>query len=134
MDPFPIVEILWFFAGVVSYRLGLALLRYGQMQLFVRETTLQILKLLGSASEDIAFAKALKYRALHESGISESEIEKIKEVDQATFVNWKKSTIFKMISLYPRKYLSELKFYDWDGAMKVLVDIYKEEKKTNERQ
>ena len=129
MESFPFIEILWFFAGVVSYKLGVTLLRYGQMQLFVRAMTLQILKLLGSVSEDISFAKTLKYRALHESGISKSEIEKIMEVDQITFINWKKSTISKMVSLYPQKYLSELNFYDWDSAMKVLTDIYKEENK-----
>jgi len=134
MESFPFLEILWFFAGAVSYRLGVTLIRYRQMQVFVYGMTLQVLKLLGSVSEDVSFAKTLKYKALHESGISQSEIEKIKEVDQVTFVNWKKSTIFKMVSLYPRKYLPELNFYDWDGAMRTLNDIYKEERKVRDRQ
>ena len=129
MESFPIIEVLWFFAGAVTYRLGVAILRYRQMQMFVREMTFQVLKLFGTVSEDVAFARTLKYKTLHESGISESEIEKVVAIDREIFINWKKSIIYKMISLYPRKYLTDLNFYDWDGAMKVLSDIYKREGK-----
>ena len=134
VESFPIFESLWYFAGVVTYRIGVVLIRYRQMQFFVQTLTVQMVKLLGSVSEDVAFAKTIKYKMLDEAKVLESEIEKIKEIDRRTLHNWKKSTISKMIALYPRKYLPELSFYDWDGAMKVLTDIYKNESKYDEKQ
>jgi len=126
-------EILWFFAGVMTYKLGVTLLNYRHMQSFVREVTYQMLKLLGSISEDVSFAKALKYKALYESNTPKEQIENIKEIDRTTLTNWKKSTANKMVAFYPRKFTSELNFYDWDGAMKVLENIYKEEAKTQKK-
>jgi len=115
---------LWFLGGAITYSVMAKLLQYVQLVKFVDEMTTQILKLLGCVAEDVAFAKALKFRALENSDFTEEQIDSIKEVDEMAFVNWKGTTIIKMIEVYPKQLRHLLPFYDWDSAMKALTDIY----------
>ena len=126
-------SMLWFFGGAFTYKLVCRLLGYYQMLVFVQAVTIQCLKLMGTLAEDVAFAKSLKYRALNESGFTEEEIKRFKEVDTRAFTNWKVTTLVKFITCYPKPYRKMLGFYDWDGAMKSLNDIYIKEARANER-
>ena len=41
---------------------------------------------------------------------------------------WKKEAIEEFVKYYPESYKWQLEFFDWDGAMDKLTDIYKKEK------
>ena len=118
---------LWFLGGAITYGLIAKFLQYAQLVKFVDEITTQILKLLGCVTEDVAYAKALKFKMLEESDLSQEQIDQIKELDEMAFVNWKGTTILKMVEVYPKQLRHLLPFYDWDSAMKALTDIYLKE-------
>ena len=95
--------------------------------ILLKDATGQILKMVGAAAEDVAFVKAMKYQALVEAGTDEEQVARVKSIDEHTFNNWKASLIMKLIANYPSNLRYTLTFYDWDGAMKTLDDIYKRE-------
>ena len=125
--------VFWFFAGAISSQLFSKLLAISHIAVLLKDATNQILKLIGSTAEDVAFIKAMKFQALYDAGVEEEQIEKIKKVDEQTFNNWKASMITKLIVGYPRHHRHMLGFYDWDGAMKVLNNVYKQEAKYERR-
>mgnify|MGYP003117450943 CR=1 FL=1 len=131
LESFLSVESMWFFGGVLSFIVISRILRYGRMLLFANNVLVQCLKLLANISSDVALAKVIKYKALEDSGIPEEQIEAIKTVDEQALKNWKISTIAAFITTFPKQYRGMLRFYDWDGAMKVLDDIYKKEENMN---
>jgi hypothetical protein len=122
-------EAAWFFGGILIFILLSRMLRHYQMVGFINVVLTQCLKLIGTISDDVAHAKTIKYQALEEAKIPEELIQKIKSTDEKSFHNWKVSTITLFLLTFPKKYAGMLRFYDWDGAMKVLDDIYVEEKK-----
>lgn len=125
---------LWFLGGAITYSVIAKLLQYVQLVKFVDDITTQILKLLGCVAEDVAFAKALKFKALEESDFTEEQIQSVKQVDEMAFINWKAMTIIKIVDTYPKQMKHLLPFYDWDSAMKALTDIYiKEARKSVKR-
>ena len=118
---------LWFLGGAITYGLIAKFLQYVQLAKFVDEITTQILKLLGCVAEDVAYVKALKFKMLDESDFTQEHIDQIKELDERAFVNWKGTTIIKMVEVYPKQLRHLLPFYDWDSAMRALTDIYLKE-------
>ena len=122
-------EGLWFLAGAVTAQVISKLLGISHALVLIKEITKQILKLVGSTAEDVAFIKTMKFKSLHEAGMEEEQIERIRKVDEETFKNWKASMIIKLIVHCPREFRHVLGFHDWDGAMKVLDDVYKREAK-----
>ena len=126
-------QTLWFFGGAVAYSFMAKLLNYTHMLYFVREMTFHILKLLGSVAEDVAFARALKYKALSDSDLEEEQIEKIKMIDEMAIKNWKTSIIYKMLECYPKKHRNLLPFYNWDGAMQTLTSLYEKERRNDRK-
>ena len=120
-------QALYFLGGAITYSLMAKFLQYVQLVKFVDEITTQILKLLGCVAEDVAYAKALKFKALDESDFSQEQIDHIKEIDERAFINWKGTIIIKMVEVYPKQLRPLLPFYDWDSAMKALTDIYLKE-------
>tara|TARA_R100000008_G_scaffold85496_2_gene75601 strand:+ start:137 stop:556 length:420 start_codon:yes stop_codon:yes gene_type:complete len=119
--------IFWFFAGALLSQIFSKLLAIVHVAALLKEVTDQILKLIGTTAEDVAFVKAMKFQALFEAGIDEEQIERVKRIDEHAFNNWKVSLITKLLVHYPKGFRYTLAFYDWDSAMKVLDDIYKQE-------
>tara|TARA_Y100000593_G_scaffold76602_1_gene141636 strand:- start:51 stop:470 length:420 start_codon:yes stop_codon:yes gene_type:complete len=119
--------IFWFFAGALLSQIFSKLLAIAHMAGLLKEITDQILKLIGTTAEDVAFVKAMKFQALHDAGIDQEQIERVRKIDEQTFNSWKVSLITKLLVHYPRSFRYTLAFYDWDSAMKVLDDIYKQE-------
>tara|TARA_Y100000310_G_C20635072_1_gene790729 strand:+ start:252 stop:674 length:423 start_codon:yes stop_codon:yes gene_type:complete len=122
-------EALWFFAGAITMQLLSKLIGYSQIVMLLQEVSLQILKLIGSTVEDVAFIKAKKFEMLRAAEVPEDKIEEYRSIDEKTFNNWKTSIIIKLISHYPPRYRKILTFYDWAGAMRVLEEVYEREAK-----
>lgn len=117
--------LAWFLGGVFAYRFLAVLFAYTHMAMFLDEINKQCLKLLGVIAEDVAFTRSVKYLHLAESGLTEDDIEKIRQVDEKTFETWKNATIYHMISAWPRPYKKMLKYANWSEAMDELTKIYK---------
>jgi hypothetical protein len=110
-------------------RLAMALSHIRTWRCSLEEINKQALKILGVVSEDIAFTRSVKYLHLAESGLTDSDIEKIRQIDEKTYETWKATTIYHMISAWPRPYRKMLKYNDWSGAMEELTKIYKKNSK-----
>ena len=128
------LEVLWFFAGALTFQILSIIIGYYHSVGLLAEVTAQILKLIGTTADDVAFIKTIKFKFLNDSGLEEEEINRIKEIDEQVYDNWKASIITKLIAHYPRKFRTMLNFYDWVGAMKALDDIYKKEARFNNGQ
>ena len=126
-------QAVWFFAGVVSFKLISKLLEYKQLVEFTAQTGLQILLVAANVLQDVTFMQAVKYRKLKESGTSEHELQLIKEIDEQIIMNWQNSVIMKFKSSIPPSVARVFDFNDWDTAMRSL-DRYVEtrRKKTYE--
>ena len=119
--------VFWFFAGALCTQIFSKILAISHANILLKDITGQILKLIGTTAEDVAFVKAMKFQALHDAGIDEEQIERVRKIDEQTFNNWKVSLITKLLVNYPRSFRHTLAFYDWDGAMKHL-QLLKEER------
>jgi len=122
-------ELIWFFAGVFTYRTLAALFVYGHMNLFVQGITDQTLKLMGTVAEDVGFIRETKYKHMANSGQSTEAIGSIREVDDRSYNMWKSVCISRMLVNYPQPYRRQLKFEDWEGAMLELDRLHKRESK-----
>ena len=125
-------QAMWFFAGVVSFKLIAKLLEYKQLVDFTAQTGLQILMVAANVLQDVAFMQSIKYRNLKENGASEAELQLIKEIDEQVILNWKNSVIMKFKSTIPTSVARVFDFDDWDGAMRSLnkyVDIKRRQRR-----
>jgi hypothetical protein len=118
-------EFMYFALGVLAYRIISTVINYGHLAEHVTLVNEQTLRVLGAVTEDISFARGLKYKTLHESGMPEDEVEKIKIVDDRSYQVWKDVTIGRIIYTFPKHYRHLIKYIDWQGAMKELEHIYK---------
>ena len=125
--------VFWFFAGALCSQIFSKLLALAHTAILLKDVTGQILKMVGAVAEDVAFVKTMKFQALCEAGVDEEQITRTRKIDEHAFNNWKTSLIMKLITNYPRDLRYTLTFYDWDGAMKVLDDIYKKEARYEKR-
>ena len=118
-------DMVWFLLGVFTYRTLTALLAYGHLTNMVSQTNEQILTILGLVAEDLSFAREVKYSNLHQSGLEESEIASIRQIDDRTFLLWRSAVIGNVRNNFPKNYRFLLKYEDWDGAMRELNRVYK---------
>lgn len=113
-------EAIWFFAGVISFKLISKLLEYKQLLAFTAETGLKVLMLSANILHDIEFMQVLKYEQMRKTGVSEEELQLVKDIDQKILSNWKDSVIFKFKNTLPRSVSVAFTFHNWDTAMKTL--------------
>ena len=125
------IEFLWFLFGALTFHILSALLYHGRMFLFVQEITVSCLELLKAAAEDAAFMRNIKYEFMDESGCTEDQIKKIRDMDENSFLVWKRFVIRSFLTFYPRRYIASINFKDWESAMKCLKDTRRE--RENER-
>lgn len=93
----------------------------------VSKVSNQSLKLLGTAVHKVAFMDQLYKQAIAMSKGKETAKLYSNDLD-SEFDTWKKQTIEVFLEHYPQDYRWQLEVTDWQGAMNMLTDIYKEEK------
>ena len=121
--------ICWYLGGAITHIIFSKILQRGQAVLFLNGLLIQSLKLLRQMSSDIALARQTKYELMAQACVDDDFMKTMKEIDKRVYLNWKMATISTFIATFPRKYRGLLRFHDWDGAMKVLDDIYRREDK-----
>ena len=120
------IEFLWFLFGALTFHILSALFYHGRMFLFVQEITVSCLELLRAAADDAAFMRNIKYELMDESGCTKDQIKKIRDIDDNSFLVWKRLVIRSFLSFYPRRYIATINFKDWESAMKCLKDAQRE--------
>ena len=93
----------------------------------VRKVADQCLKLMGTVVYKVSFMDQLYQRSI--ALTLDSEVAKVtrNELDDE-FDEGKKETIALFIEQYPQDYKWQLEVFDWKSAMRVLTDIYQEER------
>ena len=134
MDDQFLYALLYFFGGAFTYAVLSILLLQANFIMFARDMLHMFLKMLGALSLEIATARAAKYETLEQAGYSEKEIEAVKSIDRLSDASWKMALINALINSFPKKYRQLVTFYDWDGAMKALQNIYSKERKRYEKE
>ena len=122
-------EAIWFFAGVISFKLISKLLEYKQLLAFTVETGLQMLLMAANVMHDIQFMQTLKYEQLRKTDVSEEQLQLIKNIDERITKNWQDSVIHRFKNTLPRSVSIAFAFNDWDSAMKVLDKYLKMERR-----
>ena len=134
MDDQLLYALSYFFGGAFTYAILSRLLLQANFIMFARDMLHMFLKMLGALSLEIATARAAKYEMLEQAGYSEKEIEAVKSIDKLSDASWKMALINALINSFPKKYRQLVTFYDWDGAMKALQNIYSKERKRYEKE
>jgi len=114
-----------FFGGALCYRFIAILLDLGHMHNTIKATTDQIILLLVSTSQDIAFIKSIKYETMETMDLPEEQIELVKKIDKETFRIWKDLVHLKMFDLFPKAHKKILTQYKWDKITKSIDELYK---------
>jgi len=135
MDPDLIRALSFFVAGALAHAVLSRLFTHTWFIIFAKDMLHVFLKMMGSLAINVAAARAAKYEALESAGYAEEEIEAMRSIDKLTDASWKMTLVNALIHSFPKKYRHLVTFYDWDGAMKVLNDIYIKERRryTNEK-
>ena len=133
MDPELIRALSFFVAGALAHAVLSRFFTQVWFMVFAKDMLHMFLKMLGALSMEIATARAAKYQALEEGDYTEQEIEAVKVIDKVTDASWKMALVNALINSFPKRYRHLVTFYDWDGAMKVLQDIYSKERKRYEK-
>lgn len=106
--------------GFIGYLIGCAvtnLMTIGRTGMFVEKVSLQALKLIMSAAEDIEFLRALKYKALDDANETATLIRQ-RNMDDYEFDRWKKAAIDNYLNSFPPVYKKQfVKFSDWEQAV-----------------
>ena len=114
-----------FFGGALCYRFLAILLDLGHIHNTVKATTDQIVMLLVSTSQDVAFIKSLKYETMENMEMSEEQIELVKKIDHQIFKSWKDITYVKLTDLFPKAHKKILVQYNWDKITESVDELYK---------
>ena len=99
------MEFFWFIAGILSYMFVSKLLNYGHSIIMIQGAVYSSLQLLVLAKEDACFMRELKRKAMEESNLNQSEIDRFLEVDERTMESWKLTSFAKILAAVPRPYV-----------------------------
>ena len=87
---------------------------------YIKQVEKTALVMLATVIQDIEYIKMLKYKTMVEEEVNENTIKVTKNIDEENFRRWKEVTIKNLISVYPDKYKSTIKYHDWKSAMEWL--------------
>tara|TARA_Y100000034_G_scaffold132292_1_gene194907 strand:+ start:1160 stop:1411 length:252 start_codon:yes stop_codon:yes gene_type:complete len=81
--------------------------------------------MIGKLTEDLQFARELKYKTLSDSEWPENKVEAMREYDDFVLKNWKQLIINTMVTTYPKRLRFLLEYNTWDEAMNKLTRFHK---------
>ena len=73
-------------------------------------------------TEDIAFIRGIKTKEMKDLGITDKTILHSQTIFDKTMNNWKDMCVRKILVSYPQIAKGQLKFDDWNSAMKFLQE------------
>jgi|TARA_R110000744_G_scaffold17296_2_gene46978 hypothetical protein len=114
-----------FFGGALCYGIIVRAIDFAQNYTLVKETTNQLVMLLLSVSQDVAFIKSIKYETMESMKLPEEQIVLAKKLDEESFNNWRDTSYIKFFHIYPKNYIKILEDYDWSKITKDVDELYK---------
>ena len=114
-----------FFSGAFSYWIIAKVMDLGHAYNFVKDTTDQVVMLLISVAQDVAFIKKMKYETMETMDIDAEQIKLLKKIDEQTFNAWRDMAFVKLLQIYPSHYKKILNQYDWSKITKSVDELYK---------
>jgi len=112
--------IMWFVAGVFSYRILTKILNYGYMINMYKEILFSVLMMAKLADEN--FQKGNDYSLDHsiKSGKDDEDVKVDREANEKLLHVWRNLMIGAIIQLTPRHFRGLIKFVNWHQAMEFL--------------
>ena len=120
-----ILYFLFFLLGVTFVKAFGFIVNVGYSIRILKACEVAVLHMLISVTEDVAFAREIKYHAARETGMGPKALQTIKLIDDETTKNWKETVVKKLIHCYPHSYRDYLEYDDWSGAMRYLDKVRK---------
>jgi len=120
-----IYEIVWFLAGIFSYRILSKLITYGELYQCVVGFTADMLLISVLLTDKAQKYQELMYRQLESSGVKAEQIEVMRADDLKFNSIFRQGLYASLIDVYPKKYKWVLSSVDWD---KLIAERRKEEK------
>ena len=113
---------LTFVAGWIASKVWTSFMTVGYSVLMVKQVQASCLILYHEVINRVDSAHELKYTFLHESGMSEHNLQVLKKVDKQTIETVKRSMIRTLINTTPKYLSSTIEYENWDEAMKTLKE------------
>jgi hypothetical protein len=127
MEQYPgLYELLWFFGGVLTYRLFITLLTYGQLTVLIKGVSIQAMVLLAHAAEDISFIKQMRNQIAEEGNCSEEQLKILKLTDERIFDVWKSSVVNRLSTHWAKPFDKVIRIKTWTSIMDAISGTYKE--------
>ena len=120
MDLFSL--IIGFLTGLATFRIVENLFGLGYSILFFKDIEKHCLLMLASVTESVSYIQYIKYKAMDDAKIAESEVRLTKNLDDHNFSLWKSTVINNLTSAYPKSIPPSFK--TWEQALKLLDRIY----------
>ena len=118
-------ELLWFFLGVLSYKILSSVLQISRKAQFIKDIKVIAFVLIGRALEELTKINALKYAILQqEPTITTEKIKIYKNEDEVFLSNWQRKTIQRLNYSVPPLYYAYIKVDDWEDITKLLISSY----------
>jgi len=122
-------EFLWFVGGALVYKVLSTLLRIGHTAHLIRELQINVIKFLGSAVQDVAFMRALKYKVMSEAALPDEYILNEKKVDEEDYTSWKNDVVERLHSSVSPSIAANLSFKNWQELVDILDKYYKKDER-----
>jgi len=111
---------LFFMLGVTFVKAFGFFVSVGLSLRIIKVAEASTLRMLVSITQDVSFAREIKYHAASEAGVSEGALARVKLIDEETIKNWKEMVIKRLIQCYPHSYRGYVEYSNWSEAMKYL--------------
>lgn len=108
---------LWILIGIIISSILGRLVFLGNRIRIYKELETDVLAMIVSLEEDVAYMRTIKYLHMEEFGVNESMQKITKNVDSHSINMWKDAIIKKLISMYPPAYRSTIQYYNWETAI-----------------
>jgi len=121
--------ILAFTLGFIFCKIFNILFLTKSVYRFIIQVHLESLFFLGIVAENLAFVRALKYKALLESGKSKEDIKRAKLSDAAAEEQTKEAIITVYKTSFPQRFDFIVKDMTWDSALADLTKQIKNQRR-----
>ena len=117
-----IIGILCFALGYITHKSISSMISLGRTMILCKQMILDCLFISLQISEDVSFIRAIKTKELHDLGVNEKTIKHSMTIFDRTMNDWKDMCVRKILVSYPMIARGQLKFDDWDSAIKYLQE------------
>ena len=120
---FTVDNVLLILFGMILHRIVSSILVYGRAFTLTKDVEHACLKMLWGLAADIEFIKTMKEKTVECAVENCSDLKIQNNLDLHEVRVWKRMVINGMLSNYPEKFRSSVKFNDWNSAMARLSEL-----------